>query len=206
MKSIFTIFKVTRLIILVPISIFSSELFSQVSLKPTFKQIEYLMYDLNSPRTKINDQIVVQTYIKIDESGRMYIVDGNGEQSKYYFYQLGNSEIDVLNKVFNGEKKLKKLVRNIKLDANVFYAGYYKFLKYIDLNNKTDQISFIESDNINKIKEALEIIISKSSSYNNNELLKGQEFEINKLFINEAFENHLKNKILPSIALPPPMN
>lgn len=204
MKLIFGIFKSLRLIISILISINSSELFSQVLLRPTFKQIEYLIYDLNSPRTKIKDQIVIQTYVKIDQSGKMYIVDRNKELPKYYSYQLCSEEIDILNKAFNGENKLKKLVKNLKLDENVFYSGYYRFLKYIDLNNKPDQISFIESDNINKIKEALAIIISKSSSYDNNEMLKELEFEIDKLFIDEAFENHLKNKRLPEIALPPP--
>jgi hypothetical protein len=203
MKS-FTIFKVTRLVFFILISTLSFNLFSQV-LRPSFKQIELLTYDLNSPRTEIKDQIIIQKYVKINENGKMVVVEKNEkQQSKYYSYQLSNEEIGILNKVFNSQKELNKLIKNRKLDSNVFYAGYYEFLTYIDLNNRTDKISFIESDNLKGIKEALAIINSKSNTFENKQIVKEQEFEIDKHFIDEAFENHLKTKRLPSIALPPP--
>jgi hypothetical protein len=182
---------------------YSNAIYSQFNCKPSFKQMEYLIYDLNSPRTNVNDQIIIENYIKIDEDGNMFIMEKNKEL-KYFSYRLSNDEICMLNDVFNGKKDLKKYTAKKKLDQGVYYAGYYKYLKYIDLNSHSDQISFIDGDLGNDLDKVLSMIIQKSSSYNNDKVVAAQEFEINTLFIDEVFQSHSKNKKLPEINLPPP--
>ena len=171
--------------------------------KPAFEQIEYFLYDLNSPRTSVKNQPIVQAYLKINNHGEMYIIHNN-RGKKYFSYKLGNNEIERLNQVLNTKTKLKNYLLKEKQDNGVFYAGYYHYLKYVDSKNKSHHISFIAGQLTQELDTLLEMIYDIGNPYTNKSLKVLGEFEIENEFISEVYSEHLKNKNLPSITLPPP--
>ncbi len=185
------------------ISVGTESIHAQGEVKPSFTQIEYMLYDLNSPRTSVENQPIVQAYIRINQNGEMYIIH-NVRGRKYYSFQLNDEEIKALNKVFNEEAKLKRFVLKKKQDKNVFYAGYYYFLKYEDSKNQTQHLSFIGGQLTEELNTLLERIFMISNPYSNKNLKAVDKFEIDEKLISEAYSGHLKNKNLPPIVLPPP--
>ena len=181
----------------------TKQVFAQRINKNDFIQIEYLVYDFNSPRTPMKDKLVVENYIKIDNKGKMDIIE-NERGLKCYLYQLNNDEILELKKIFNGQKQLKKYKIREELEEGVFYAGYYHYLKYTNSKNKTDQISFIDGDLSEDLDSLLSMIYSKSNLFNNKDLTAKELFHVDNTLINEVISKHLKNSSLPKIALPPP--
>jgi len=171
--------------------------------KPAFEQIEYLLYDLNSPRTSVKDQPIIQTYIKINKNGEMYIVHNN-RGKRYYSFKLSNDEIDRLNQILNTKTKLQNYLLKKKQNKGVFYAGYYHYLKYVDSNNKSHHLSFVGGQLTPELGTLLEMIYDIGNPYINKSLKVEDEFEIENELISEVYSSHLKNKNLPSITLPPP--
>ncbi|NHA04180.1 hypothetical protein G7092_10260 [Mucilaginibacter sp. HC2] len=149
--------------ILVCLSLLSlSHIQAQPHIKPAFKYWVHATYETKLSGAK--KQVEISDLQEINEAGLAHL------KTKYYkgvtdtsFY-LSDDQIQKLNTIFNGSKKLTSYMVANKLPPGRHYAGPLEYLYYIDARGKSDELLLVDAfmdDGFNQLVQSVFILPSK---------------------------------------------
>lgn len=168
--------------------------------RPTalFKKIQFAGYEVTA-----DGKQKVYFYSEIDASGVFKVQMDYLREPKTVSIKLADSTIQLLNSVFNGNKKLDQYIIPKETEQGVHYAGSsYRFIQYTSLGNKTDALSFIRyilDDTLREVIIELENILDQEDPPEIKLPLRPDQ-----KFIKALSQDYKESKHLPKFKLPPP--
>lgn len=124
-------------------SIIISSSVSAQQVKPKFKELKLIEYTIEGLGKA--QYVVITNIVKIDKNGRLhnlanYYLDGYIKDTTY---QVADTLLVKLNKIFNGETQLEKYRKTDQLPGK--YEGPPMFITYQAANKTIDNFGFIDS-------------------------------------------------------------
>jgi hypothetical protein len=129
--------------------------------KPKFKKILYTDFYLN--KSDKNHTLNLINYLEIDENGKARFKLKNNPGILDTTYQLNDTLIVRLNKVFNGDIKLKSFMVKDKYPEGTYYMGSLHFIKFVDYKNLTHNFIVVPPFMDQNFNELLEDILFRPS-------------------------------------------
>lgn len=113
--------------------------FASAQVKPSFKKLTYVSYETDA----LKQNATIRGLLVIDANGKVNfkIFYYNGVADT--IYKLTITEVEKLNNIFNGEKKLKDFVVRTKMPGTMRYAGSFKYITYVANNGETDELTIV---------------------------------------------------------------
>ncbi len=172
-----------------------------LSFKIYSQKIKVDKFELISYEFDPYNNIKIDSYTSIDRSGKLNVYIDRILQRDYYSYQLTNSEIKTINKLFNDN--LTSFIDKKLVESNI--KSYEEGRKYISysINNQKKSLCFINFLMNSRFTDIIKLLNKKIYAYENSAKVSYFKIEFSRLEKEIAIQNKIDN-YLPEIALPAP--
>jgi ABC-type proline/glycine betaine transport system substrate-binding protein len=168
---------------------------TKAQVKAKFKKIEYAYYTVK------DGKVALDLYFLIDENGFVQTQNQLSNEEQYTTIQLSDKQIETLNTIFNGEKRLKSYMVDAKMKKGEHYAGLYNYLAYTPATGKKDKLCFIDSFMSKSFKEFFDKLGDMLNQQAKTKADK-PKYKIGKAK-KEILAEHKKSPYLPAIEMSP---
>jgi hypothetical protein len=196
--------RISTNLFLFAIVLFAFEKVDAQQIKPKFKKLAYVPYYIGlSGKDTV---IVIRDYLEINEKGLAHytvIYGSHVPSARDTTYQLPDTSIAKLNKVFDGNSNLESYRIANKLPNGMVYGGQLKFISFTDYNNVTHCFIDVKPYMSRYFNTMLDEIIHRASNVINKDISLQDKARTNQIIECQSACKYCAKIVDPS-TLPPP--
>ena len=166
---------------------------------PSFKEIEYALYRVNTSDATIKDKVSLDMYLTMaaDGSVKSTIVNYNLKCLEYYTYQLNSNDLKKFIDFFDGKQELKTFLVKQKYEPGTTYAGQYEYLSVKYTSGGADSISYVTDFMATKFDDVVDLFTN--DYYHDKKIEAKIKVPIPSQLLNTLLASYKQSKYLPAI-------